>query len=202
MTTRTDNVLQMNRCLYIKCQISSHAMKIFIVLILSCASVLGADTSIQVVTTVRTNQSGRVSTKDVFTRDGQTNLVRYTNTKAGAVQIRIHRFYHDGLLVGEFVAMPDSSGLTTEAGSKYSMSLEFGPSKEVKSAVIGTNGVVVDAFMATNGVFYPADISLIRKANDIGGDVSKLLAPTHVTNTSPSEFQHEVERLIEKHKDK
>jgi hypothetical protein len=172
-------------------------------LILSCASALGADTGIQVSTTVRTNESGSVSIKDVFTRDGQTNLVRNTSTKSGVVRIRIHRFYHGGLLVGDFVATPDSSGFTTEAGSPYSVSFEFGPTKAVKSAVIGTkDGVILDAFMATNGVFYPADISLIRKANNVGSDVKQLLSPAHVTNTPPEEFRQEIEELIEKHKDK
>jgi hypothetical protein len=119
------------------------------------------------------------------------------------VQIRVHRFYYNGLLVGNFVAMPESSGTTTEAGSPYSIGFEFGPAKEVKSAVIGTkDGVILDAFMATNGDFYPADSSLIQKANDIGGDLSKLLSPSSVTNKSPGEFQHDVEQLIEKHKDK
>jgi hypothetical protein len=173
----------------------------FLILALSCASVIAADRGIQVSTSVKTNESGSGSTKDVFTRDGQTNLVRNTSTKSGAVRIRIHRFYYGGSLIGDFVAIPESSGFTTEAGSPYSVSFEFGPTKEVKSAVIGTkDGVVLDAFMATNGIFYPADISLIRKANDVGSDVKQLLSPAHVTNASPEEFQQEVEGLIKKHK--
>jgi hypothetical protein len=179
-------------------------MKIFIVLILSCASVFGADTGIRIVTTVKTNaETASIYIMDVFTRDGQTNLVRRTKTKAGVEQIRIQRFYYRGSLVGDFVTMPESSGFTTEAGSPYSVSFEFWASKDVRSAVLGIkDGVILDAFMATNGVFYPADISVIRKANDIGGDVSKLLSPANVTNTTPGEFRHEVEQLIEKHQDK
>jgi hypothetical protein len=174
----------------------------FLILILSCASVLGADTGIQVYITVRTNDSGSVSTKEIFTRDGQTNLVRNTSTKSGVLRMRIHRFYYDGSLIGDFVATPDSSGFTTEAGSPYSVSFEFGPTQAVKSAVIGTkDGVILDAFMATNGVFYPADISLIRNANDVGSDVKQLLSPAHITNTSPEKFRQEVEELVEKHKD-
>ena len=162
-------------------------MKTYIVLILSCASVLGADTGIHVVTTAKTNkETASIYTKDVFTRDGQTNLVRNTKTKAGAVQIRIHRFYHAGLLVGDFVAMPDSSGFTTEAGSSYSVSFEFGPSKDVKSAVIGTkDGMIVDAFTCTNGIFSPVESSLIMKANSVGSDVRR-----------------EIEQMSEKHKGK
>ena len=177
-------------------------MKIFLALILSCASVFAADSGIRVVTTVRTNESGSISTKDVFTRDGQTNLVRNTRTEDGVVQIRVHRFYHAGTQIGDYVAMKDSSGFTTEAGCPYSVTVEFWPSKEVRSVVFGTNGVIVDAFMATNGVFSPADISVIRKANDVTGDLSKLLSPSHVTNTTPEDFGREVERFIEKHKDK
>ena len=177
-------------------------MRTLAILILSCASVLGADTGIQVVTTVRTNESGSVDTKDVFTRDAQTNLVRTTKTKEGVVQIRVQRFYHAGALVGDHIAMQDSSGFTTEAGCPYSVTVEFWPSKDVRSVVVGTNGVVVDAFMATNGIFYPADISVIQKANDIGGDLSKLLSPSHVTNIPPAEFGREVEQFIQKHRDK
>src|SRR2546430_17007900 len=77
-----------------------NAMRTFIVFLLSCASVFGADGGIQVVSTSKTNaQTASITTKDVFTRDGQTNLVRDTKTKAGVVQIRIHRFYYGRSLV-------------------------------------------------------------------------------------------------------
>jgi len=178
-------------------------MKTFIVLILSCVSVFGADTSIRVVTTVRTNDSGSITTMDVFTRDGQTNLVRYTSTKSGAVRIRIHRFYYHGLQSGEFVASPKSSGFTSEAGSPYMVSFEFWPSKDVRSAVIGTkDGVILDAFTCTNGVFSPEDSSLITKANAFTEDLRPLLSPAHVTNTPPDSFGREVEQFVQKHQDK
>ena len=176
------------------------AMRTLIALVFSCASVLGADIGIHVVTTIKTNKLGGVSTKDVFTRDGQTNLVRIMGTESGVVQMRLQKFYFNGLLVGDFVTMPESSGFSTCEGSPYAVTFEFGRSNEVKSAVFGTNGVVLDAFMATNGVFYPADISLIRKANEIGGDVHKLMSPAHVTKIVPGQFRREVEQLIEKHK--
>ncbi|GEM_PF-1249337 len=179
-------------------------MRTFITLILSCASVLGADGDIRVVTTTKTNaEKASVSTKDVFTRDGQTNLVRNTKTKAGVVQIRIHRFYHGGSLVGDFVAMSDSSGFTTEAGSPYSVSFEFWASKEIRSAVIGTkDGVILDVFTCTNGIFSPVEGSVIQKANAIGADMKQLFNPEHVRKTSPGEFVREAEDLIKKHKDK
>jgi hypothetical protein len=179
-------------------------MRVFIVFVLSCASVLGADTGVRIVTTAKTNaETASLYTRDVFTRDGQTNLVRTTKTKGGVVEARIQRFYHAGVLVGNYEAIRDSSGFSTEAGSPYAVTFEFWPSRDVRSAVIGTkDGVILDAFTATNGVFYPADSLLIRKANDVGGDVSRLLSPAHVTNTPTGEFRQEVERLIEKHKGK
>jgi len=148
-------------------------MRTFIVFLLSCASVLGADAGIQVVSTTKTNaQAASITTQDVFTRDGQTNLVRVTKTKAGFVQIRIHRFYHAGLLVGNFVVMRNSSGFTTEAGAPYSVSFEFDASKSVKLVVIGTkDGVVLDAFACTNGIFSPVESSLLTKANSVGSEV-------------------------------
>jgi hypothetical protein len=178
-------------------------MKALILLIFSCASVLGADPGISVVSTVRTNESGSAFAKDVFTRDGQTNLVRDSKTTAGKVEIRVQRFYHEGSLVGDFITMKDSFSFTSEAGSPYSVGFQFGPSNEVISAAIGTkDGTLLDAFTCTNGVFCPAESSLIRKANEIGGDVSKLLSPAHVTNTTPAEFRHEVEEFLEKHHEK
>lgn len=66
-------------------------MRAFIAFLLSCASVFGADGDIRVVTTARTNaETASITIKDFYTRDGQTNLVRHTKTKAGVVQIRIH----------------------------------------------------------------------------------------------------------------
>jgi len=140
-------------------------MKTFIMLVLSCASVLGADTGIRVVTTSTTNAASAsiIHTQDIFTRDGQTNLIRITNTKDGAVQIQIHHFYCDGHWVGNFETIPDSSASVSGPGSDYSLSFIFGPSKDVKAAVIGTKGgVVVDAFTCTNGVFIPVESSLIK----------------------------------------
>lgn len=148
-------------------------MRAFIVLLLSCAVVFGADGGIQLFTTAKTNaETTSITTKDFYTRDGQTNLVRHTKTKAGAVQIRIHRFYHAGTLVGDFVAMRDSSGLTTEAGIPYSVSLECDASRSPKSVVIGTkDGVILDAFSYTNGVFSPVESSFLTKANAAGSQV-------------------------------
>jgi hypothetical protein len=151
-------------------------MRAFIVLLLSCAAVLGADSEVRVVTTAHTNDVGRVSTKEVFTRGGQTNLVRNTATKGGVVQIRVHRFYHDSSLAGEFVAMPDSSGFTTEAGTPYSVSLECDASHNPKSVVIATkDGVILDAFSYTNGVFVPLESSVLAKANVAGSQTRSVM---------------------------
>jgi hypothetical protein len=179
-------------------------MKIFITLILSCISVFAADTGIRVVTTVRTNaDTASIYTMDVFTRDGQTNLVRRTKSKAGIELIRIQRFYHAGVLIGDYVAMKESSGFTTEAGIPFSVSFEFWPSKDIRSAVIGTkDGVILDAFTCTNGVFSPDGSTLIKKSNAFIKDLQPLFSPAHVTNTTPNSFGQEVEQFIEKHRDK
>jgi YD repeat-containing protein len=131
-------------------------MKTLIILIVSCLSALGADTGIRVFTSSTTNASF-IHTQDIYTRDGQTNLIRITDTKAGVVQIQIHRFYHDGSFLGYFEVAPESSGFVAETGSGYSMSFEFSQSKDAKSAVIGKSHEVVDAFTCTNGVFIPVE---------------------------------------------
>jgi len=140
-------------------------MRTFIVFLLSCASVFGADSGIRVFTTAKTNaETASITTKEFHTRDGQTNLVRHTKTKAGEVQIRIHRFYHAGALVGDYVATRDSSGFTTEAGTPYSVSLECAASGSPKFVVIAKEGVILDAFTHTNGVFSPVESSALAQA--------------------------------------
>lgn len=179
-------------------------MKILILLILVCGSAFGADTiGIQVITTAKTNaETASVYTTEILKRGGQTNLVRTTKTKSGTMRIRIQKFFHQGMLIGDYVAMTNSSGFTTEAGTPYSVSFEFWASKEIRSAVIGTkDGVILDAFTCTNGLFYPADSSIIAKANGITKDLSHVLSPAHITSTPPEDFERDVERIIQKHQD-
>jgi len=175
------------------------AMKAVVILLLSCASVLGADTSIHVVTTTTTNaETLSISTKDVFTRDGQTNLVRNTNTKAGVVQIQIHRFYHAGALVGMLAETPDSSSTTSEAGCPFALDFEYGPSHQLKyAAIVGQEGVLVDAFACTNCILSPVPSLELSNAAGIGADAKKLISGAR--KMSPEQFHREVEQMIEKH---
>jgi hypothetical protein len=136
-------------------------MKTFIVLILSCASVLGDDTGIQSVTTVKTNAEV-TCLQTVFTRDGQTNLVRSTVTTRAGMVLCSHRFYHAGTFIGDYEATPLYYTFNTEAGSPYSTSFVLSPSKDVQSVVIVTNrgvlnggALIIDEFTFTNGIFSP-----------------------------------------------
>src|SRR5438093_7534297 len=98
-------------------------MKTIIFLILSCAQVFAADTGVRVVSSAITNvESASITTTEVFTRDGQTNLVRQTQTKAGAVQGRVHWFYRDGSRLATYVVTPKTAAFVPEAGSRYSVS--------------------------------------------------------------------------------
>ena len=69
--------------------------------------------------------------------------------------------------------------------------------------VIGTkDGVVLDAYNCTNGIFSPVDGSLMQKANAVFKDMKPLFDPDRVKQTSPEEFGREIDALIKKHKDK
>jgi len=93
----------------------------------------------------------RQSKMEVFTRAGQTNLVRTTVIRHGLSEAPLHKFYHDGVLVGTYLTMPESakpgspefSVLTTEAGSPYSMIAKAWPSKNASQAFICTKDRVV-----------------------------------------------------------
>jgi hypothetical protein len=146
----------------------NHTMKIYIALFLSCASVMAADTGIQVATTTHyagANNSVAFKT-DVFTRDGQTNLVCDTRTKDGALVVRIQSFYHDGVLLGKSMAMPDVQDFVAEAGSPYSVCFRsHSPHDTGFVYVSAKDGSFVDIFTCTNGVYYPADSHLIAEAS-------------------------------------
>jgi len=152
-------------------------MRAFIAFLLSCTSVLGADGGIRVFTAAKTNaETASITTKEFFTRDGQTNLVRHTKMKTGVVQIRIHQFYHGGVLVGDYIATHDFSGLTTEAGTPCSVSLECTASGSPKSVVIASkDAVILDAFSCTNGVFSPVEGSTLTKANAEGSQTRSVM---------------------------
>jgi hypothetical protein len=129
---------------------------------LLCVSALGAENDIHVFTLTKTNAQARwSSTRDVFTRDGQTNLIRFTSVSAGKVWSYCH-FYHAGQLVANFVADSTSSCFNTEA-SPYCVSLRYSQSGRITSAAIGTkDGVYLDEFSYSNSVFAPVPGPIVR----------------------------------------
>ena len=137
-------------------------MKTFIVLMLLCVSALGAEADTHVLTLTKTNaEAGWVCTRDVFTRDGQTNLIRITNVRAGQVWW-VYHFFHAGQLVASFVADSTSSRFNTEV-SPYCVSLRYSQSGRIESAAIGTkDGVYLDEFSYSNGVFAPVPGPIVR----------------------------------------
>ena len=149
-------------------------MKTLITFFLSCASVFAADTGVTVATSTTTNaESAMITTTEVFTRDGQTNLVRQTITKDGVVHRRVHWFFRDGArLATHVVGLPPTYPVFFLApGLPYSVSLEFSPSNEsneVRYAAIGKNdGYILDGFTCTNGIFQPDELSHISERNRI-----------------------------------
>lgn len=178
-----------------------NCMKALMTLILSCASLLGADTNaIRVSTSITTNVwSGAIYTTDVFTRDGQTNLIRWNVIKTGSeagtkLNYRVQRFYHDGLLVCEFTAFAHTNyySFMTQADSSYSGYLGAMSSKGNLSVVIGTkDGLGADSFTSTDGLFYPDDSSTIRELNRI----VSLNSSDSPKEKSPEDFIRWIEKL-------
>lgn len=145
-------------------------MKATIVCILACLSVLAADTNdIRVVTTTITNtQPSYLNTVDVFTRGGQTNLIRRTDTKNGVVQFRSQIFYHNEAQVGQYIFNGTETIIGSVASAPYFLAFRLDSSNKTRSAIIGTtNAVILDSFACTNGVFYPKDSSFIEEANSL-----------------------------------
>lgn len=145
-------------------------MKPIIALILSCLSVFAAANDIRVVTwSYKVRPEDSLATIEVFMRDYQTNLVRQTHTKDGVVLFRSQSFYYNGTEVGNYsfeIANGTKTMVGSNAGVPYYFGVDFDSSNKPLSAQIrATNMVLLDWFLCTNGVFYPADSSLIREVN-------------------------------------
>jgi hypothetical protein len=125
-----------------------------------CCSVFADEGEIRVYSIAHTNAADIASTKDIvytkdeFTRDGQTNLIRILKVRREGWG-KICQFYHAGQLVGNFIVEPGRTLFNTEAGI-YCMSLTYGVGGEILSAMIGDQqGVLLDEFAYTNGTFLP-----------------------------------------------
>jgi hypothetical protein len=151
-------------------------MKAIITCILSCLSVFAAETNDIhfVIWSYKIMPEDSLATVEVFTRSGQTNLVRNAHTKDGVVLFRSQNFYCNGAEVGSYTYQniqkigngPDATIVGSTPGASYYFNIAFDSSNRPLSAhIMATNLVMLDWFDCTNGVFYPADSSLIREAN-------------------------------------
>ena len=136
-----------------------------ILLILSCVSVVAADTGVRSFSSVSTNsETGAVLTTETFTRGGQTNLVRFTKSQRGGVVYRTQKFCHKGEPVALFTFREGIESFHAVPNTPYYVDLEFFPSKDVRCLMI-TGRDFIDGFYSTNGVYYPApDSDLEMKA--------------------------------------
>jgi len=152
-------------------------MKTLIMLVLSGTSILGAATGLQVETTQVTNEvTGAITTMEVFIQEGQTNLLHRTASLGDNLESHTYKFYHEGVLVGQYLILPDSTVFTGPAGSPYSAVFMNVPSQKVSCLYVSTtNLVIVGGFMATNGVFRPMDSGELRAANKSTEPMRKIM---------------------------
>lgn len=120
----------------------------------SSVSKFAADMGVCAVSTVSTNESGAILTKDTFTRGGQTNLIRVTKVQDGAVVFRSQQFCHDGQPAALFTFRDGFESFHTVPNTPYHVDLEFLPSKQVRCVIVRGRDFI-DGFYPTNGVFYP-----------------------------------------------
>jgi hypothetical protein len=84
----------------------------------------------------------------------------------------VHWFFRDGARLATHLAGPalgpETPAFVPESGSRYSVSLEFSLSNEVRYATISKNdGYILDGFTCTNGIFHPDELSHISELNRI-----------------------------------
>jgi hypothetical protein len=138
-------------------------LRAIIALLLSATCLLAAD-DITVTTTTKTNaQSGVVTTKEFFTRSGQTNLLRSTTTTNGIVKTRLHRFYHDGKLAADHLSAPASGYLMTSTHNGYDVTFDYRSNLLSEVVIADRHDNVLDWFVSTNGLLTPLASSELRK---------------------------------------
>lgn len=157
---------------------------------------------VQMTTTTWTNaETGTFRQRAIYTRDGQTNLVRTRRGSATeARQVLAHRVYQDGKLVTMISEVRGSFSVMTKPGSPYGASVEFYPDKTVRAvALMAADGTFVDLFTGTNGVITPVSSADLRKAQEVGADALELMSGA--TNKTSSGFPTGLEQMMERHDD-
>ncbi len=137
-------------------------MKAFIVFLFSFGCLFAAD-DIKVTVNVTTNaRTGAVTTKEYFTRNGETNLLRSTRRTNGVIQSQLHLFYHDRKWAGTHLVEPAKDRVDV---SSYNFNLHtITQSNSLRSAWIGDRrDGVLDVFVLTNGSLVPIPTSELRK---------------------------------------
>jgi hypothetical protein len=118
------------------------------------------------------NSIGDIIVTDVFTRHGQTNLVRIVTES-----YIDYSFYHDGELTARLLQERHGSTFATAAGA-FCTSVKLGPSKEIQSIEIGDrDGRLLDELTYTNGLFWPTEASLKGRSINSGVGTSSRSIP-------------------------
>lgn len=112
-----------------------------------------------------------VITRDIYLREGYTNLVRCLVYEEGKQILCSHHFYYQGENTGHSMAMKDSWYFLVEADSQYSMSIGSGPASDVTYVLImDKDGVFCDNYIYHDGKFYPV---LHSKCSELNAVFSK-----------------------------
>lgn len=137
----------------------------FIILILTAVTVLAAD-DIAVTTVTKTNgYYGTVTTKEYFTRAGQTNLQRSTTTYLtnGVLKSRSHFIYYHGQRVSGHISSPSHGFTLTQSDPGFGVSFETSSNILTDVTLSDRDGNLLDWYIATNGVLTPIPSSELRK---------------------------------------
>ena len=146
-------------------------MKALIVCVLFCVSLRAAETNdIQVLTTtspiVHADRSlDMLAIHEVFSRNGETNLIRDTHLKDGVVKFRSQTFYHQGANLGGYIYNGAEINIHSTPGVPYSLIFRMDSSNKPLAAIISTlhtnagnppsiTVVTLDSFGCSNGVFF------------------------------------------------
>jgi len=137
----------------------------FIILILSAVTAFAADDIAMTSVTKTNGYYGTVTTKECFTRAGQTNLQRSTTTYLtnGVLKSRSHFIYYHGQRVAGHISSPSQGYTLTQSDPGFGVSFETCSDVLTEVSLSDRDGKLLDWYIVTNGVLTPIPSSELRK---------------------------------------
>ncbi len=127
----------------------------WVVLVFCTLGLYAADDVVVSATIVTNTQLGLVTTRQWFTRGGQTNLVHVSHSVNGVVEERLYRFYYEGKHAADCLVKPRSGKSFTDTYNGFELHVAYASNCLTEVMICEKKHRVLDRFTITNGMLAP-----------------------------------------------